>query len=499
MIHRIAILVVAGALLATSSASAEEELYLSATNKLEYRRLDQEDAREEAFRDRLEISGYQGPFEAWLRFEALQISNATVYDPYGVADDANTGVQKFDEAGISKRLFAVNLDSFRAEVGDVAHTFGRGLMLSVFEDEALNFDTRLEGFRGRYRHDRGTATVLAGSHEDNRFRGVFLEPEVPGPFRAGAAFVEAWGADLDTDILPREQHAGGYAEVQAGPATVYGEYAERRFPGKDGRGVRDTPGHGGFLAAELIWEGATLSLEHRDFFRFDHEYHDPPTTLRQHTWTSLNRVNGQVLADITDEDVVGDLLQASYSYDLFTSFQGSFARLDRGESDDQFTEYYGEAKGTWREKLFATAAAAESELEFGSLFEERITGLGEFTLELNDLNSLTVGVEWSEVQESNRVTQTFEFPVEFRERIGYVSWGRSPWLNLTLAYEDTTEDDPTEDRDSWLTALAEIAVADNHDVQISLGSEKGGWKCTGGVCFFEPEFEGLKVKWVSRF
>ena len=34
---------------------------------------------------------------------------------------------------------------------------------------------------------------------------------------------------------------------------------------------------------------------------------------------------------------------------------------------------------------------------------------------------------------------------------------------------------------------------------LSYGSERGGWKCTGGVCFFEPEFEGFKVKWVGRF
>ncbi len=494
-----ALAVLAFSLTSPSPAHADDPLYLSATNKLEYRRLDQDDLREEALRNRLEVSGYQGIFEAWLRLEALQISDGSLYDPYGVADDAVTDVQKFDEAGITRRLFAVNVNDFRGEVGDVAHTFGRGLMLSVFEDEALNFDTRLEGFRGRLRHERGTAVALVGSHEENRFRGLFLEPEVPGPLRAGAAFVEAWGADLNTDILPREQHVGGYAEVQTEFATVYGEYAERRFPGKDGRGVRDTPGHGGFVAAEVYWEGASLAVEHRDFFRFEHEYHDPPTTLRQHTWTSLNRANGQVLADIPDEDVQGNLVQASYSYDLFTSFQGSFAKLDRGDNDDQFTEWYGEAKGTWKEKAFLTAAAAESELEFGTLFEERISGLGELIVELDDLNSLTFGVEWTEVQESNDVTQSFEFPVEFSERIFSVSWGRSPWLNLTVTHETTTEDDPTEDRDDWTTALAEIAVADNHDVEISFGSEKGGWKCTGGVCFFEPEFEGLKVKWVSRF
>ena len=113
--------------------------------------------------------------------------------------------------------------------------------------------------------------------------------------------------------------------------------------------------------------------------------------------------------------------------------------------------------------------------------------------------SLSGSVEWSEIVESSRQAQAFEFPTEYRERIAAVSWGRSPWLNLTVSYEDTTEEDVDSDRDSWVTVFAEVAVANGHDVILSAGSERGGWKCTGGVCFFEPEFEGLKVKWVARF
>ncbi|GJM43795.1 MAG: hypothetical protein DHS20C21_06370 [Gemmatimonadota bacterium] len=480
------------------AASAADELYLSATNKFEYRRFDQESRREEALRNRLEVSAYQGIFGAWVRLEGLQISAPSFYDPYGVFEETDEP-GRIDRTEVTKRLFTVNTDSFRAEVGDVSHTFGRGLMLSVFEDEALNFDTRLEGFRGRVDHERGSATVIAGSAEGNRFRGVFVEPDARGPVRAGAGFVEAWGGESNTDVFPREQHAGAFAEVAAGPANFYGEYVERRFPGLEGAGAFGTPGRGAFAAADITLGSATASVEVRDFFRFEHAYNDPPTTLRQHTWTSLNRVNGQVLADIPDDDVLGVLASAEYAYDFFTTFQGSWSRLDRGDNDDDFFEVYGEAKGNWREKVFVTAAASESELSFGTLFEERIGGFGEVVYEFNDRNSLSVGVEWSEIQESSRVTREFEFPHEFSERIWYASWGRSPWLNLTFTYEDTTEEDPAEDRDEWYTLFAEIAVAENHDLNVSFGSEKGGWKCTGGVCFFEPEFEGLKVKWVARF
>ena len=492
-----------------AAARADEEapqLRIDATEKLEYRRLSQDGVREEAFRNRLEVSGYYGIFSVWARFESLQMSNASVYDPYGVLKEGDATITRVDETSVTRRLFSMEKDAFHVHVGDVSHVFGRGLALSVFEDEELNFDTRLEGVQAQFEHDRGSASAIAGSRDGNRFRGAFAEsaPITLGGdggarTRVGASFVEAWGAEENTDIRPREQHVGGLAEVSWGPARAYGEYVERKFPGKDGEGALGKPGRGAFVAGEVTASNVTVSAEHRDFFRFEHEFHDPPTTLQQHPWTSLNRVNGQVLADIPDDDVNGTLLQAEWAPGTFTVFRGSWARLDEDEGPDNFTEIFGQAKTTWRERVFVTAATAESELEVGSVFEERISGLGELVVELTDVNSLSFGVEWTEVQASDRVTAPYEYPDRYRERIFSVSWGRSPWLNLTVTREDTTEDDPAEPRDDWMNVLAEVAVASGHDLQISYGSERGGWKCTGGVCFFEPEFEGFKVKWVGRF
>ena len=485
-------------------AESDDALELSATDKLEYRRLDQDDVREEAFRNRLEVTGHQGIFSAWIRLESLALSNPAVYDPYGFYRAGLATEDPVDQTEVTKRQFAVETEHFRLQAGDVAHVFGRGLALSVFEDEELNHDTRLEGVRTLAEKDElGTATAVAGSSEGNRFRGVFAEPR---PFhlvgtrtRFGASFVEAWGAEEHTDILPREQHSDGFAEVTAGPATLYGEYLERKFPGKDGQGVLGTPGHGGFVSAEVTAGGFTVSGEHRDYRRFEHRYHDPPTTLRQHTWTSLNRVIGQVLSDIPDDDANGTLAQAGWAKSEFTVLQGSWAQLDEDLGADKFTEVYGEAKTTWKERLFLTGAAAESELNFGNTTEERISGLGETVVQMDDANSLTLDVEWTEVQTSDESTQAFQNPARFHERIFAGSWGHSPWLSATVTYEDSDEDDPSEPRDNWLNGVVAIAVAEGHDVTLTYGSERGGWKCTGGVCFFEPEFEGFKVKWVGRF
>lgn len=484
---------------AVRAAADEIPLRFGVTNKLDYRRLDQDARRDEAFRNRLEVTGTQGIFSAWIRLETLEISDANVYDPFGATEPQPGEEQAVDSTRVSKRALTVNGDRFQVIAGDFSFVFGRGLALSVFEDEELNFDNRLEGIRASYRGDAGTLTGLAGDNEGNRFRGLFAESRTVGPLRSGASFVEAWGSGAATEITDREMQWGGFGEVTAGPASVYGEYVLRDFRGRNGRGILGTEGHGGFVSALASVGGLTVSGEYRDMYRFEHGYNDPPTSLKQHPWTLLSRESGQAIQDIPDNDVKGYLGEAEYSAGLFTTFSASVGRIDRDHSTDDFWETYGEAKTTWKEKLFVTGATAESELRFGNQFEERIGGFGELVVDLDGVNSLTFGTEWVSARRSNTVTQAYEFPEEFRERVFSASYGRSPWLQLTMTYEDTTEQDTGEPRDDWLSLLAEIAVAEGQDVQLSYGSERGGWKCTGGVCFFEPEFEGLKVKWIGRW
>jgi hypothetical protein len=306
-----------------------------------------------------------------------------------------------------------------------------------------------------------------------------------------------WGSGEDTFIQDREQDSGGLAEVTLGPATLYGEYVHREFPNAAPGAGDAGEGGGGFVSAVVGGGGFVVSGEYRDYSNFEHEFHDPPTALKQHTWTLLNRINGQILQDIDNNDAEGFLTEGSYSADLFTSLTGSYSEVRRDVGNDNFWEAYGEGKTTWQEKAYFTLAGAESEFEFGTTFEEQIGGFGEVVYQFDEVSSLTGNVEWSEVRSTDRLTQAFTDPLEFRDRIFSLSYGRSPWLNLTVSYEDTT--DPAETREDWVAAIAEIQVLDNHDLILSYGSERGGWKCSGGVCFFEPEFEGFKIRWVARY
>jgi hypothetical protein len=175
---------VTGIVLATSMAcaafarAADEDLHLGVTNKLDYRRLDQDDVREDAFRDRLEVTATRGPFDLWLRFESLQVSDAGVYDPFGLFPEGAALGTRVDETEVTKRSFTFRQESLRATVGDASLVFGRGLLFAVFEDEELNFDNRPEGLfvdfeptLGRARPRAKTGIDSAGC-SSSRMRGV---------------------------------------------------------------------------------------------------------------------------------------------------------------------------------------------------------------------------------------------------------------------------------------------------------------------------------------
>jgi hypothetical protein len=480
-----------------SDVHEDTDLHLGVTNKMDYRRFDQDNIRADAFRNRLEVTAVRGPFDLWVRLEALTESDAFIYDPFGLFPEGVAPNTRYDETEVTKRAFTFKQESFRATVGDGSMIYGRGMLLALFEDEELNFDNRPEGLFARFENDLGRAQAIGASKDHNRFRGVLLEPNAWGPLRLGAGFVEMWGSGVDTFIQDREQDYGGLAELVYGPATVYGEYVHREFPNAAPGAGDAGEGGGGFVSGLIASHGFSLSGEYRDYSNFEHQFHDPPTALKQHTWTLLNRINGQVQQDINDNDAEGFLMEGSYSAGLFTSVTSSYSEVRKDVGRDEFWEVFGEGKTHWKERMFFTAAAAESEFKVGTVFEENIGVFGEIVGELNEIESLTANVEWNDVRESDSITQAFQEPIDFSDRVFSLSYGRSPWLSLTASYEETT--DPREEDQKFFSGVAEINIVQNHDLVVTYGKERGGWKCSGGVCFFEPEFEGLKLRWVARY
>ena len=74
-----------------------------------------------------------------------------------------------------------------------------------------------------------------------------------------------------------------------------------------------------------------------------------------------------------------------------------------------------------------------------------------------------------------------------------------PGLDLILIATAERTTAHVSGRDSWFVAEVRKLVSDDFEVSLSAGTERGGKKCTGGVCFIEPEFEGVKLRFTKFF
>ena len=70
---------------------------------------------------------------------------------------------------------------------------------------------------------------------------------------------------------------------------------------------------------------------------------------------------------------------------------------------------------------------------------------------------------------------------------------------ITFASVVEATDDESEDRSVWAMFEVKSLLADDLELGVSLGSERGGLKCSGGVCRVEPEFSGARVRLTTYF
>jgi hypothetical protein len=71
-----------------------------------------------------------------------------------------------------------------------------------------------------------------------------------------------------------------------------------------------------------------------------------------------------------------------------------------------------------------------------------------------------------------------------------------PNVTVTTTYERTTS--PIEAHENWVFCQLGFHLAHGHEVSLAYGRQRGGLKCSSGVCRVEPEFEGARLSVILR-
>lgn len=467
-----------------------EEADLRGANQLE---LYYDTALEESLvDDRLDID------LTWNRFSAgVVFLSHTPSDPR--LDPNKYGIR---QEGIRKRWVGAKHGPVEARLGDSYATLGSGMVLMIYEDKTIDFDNVVDGAHIRAELGRFDFEGIAGTNSYGRPATIVKGLAARSDLGKGWSVV-ANGALVDS-VFGDEPRPGrdGIAGLQGtarlpGGIDLKGEYAIRHYsPERKGR-RSPADGHGGYFAANASVGRVAFLVEGKDLLRFAHAYGIPPTVVRQHTTTLLNR--GSHVPNIRLDDERGIQTEVMINPSPALSFTGNWSRSYARHADLPAWEVVGEAEADWiGTHWILRAGETEEKVREGSdrVFFERITYGGDAQRSFGPW-AIEVGYETQATQKQDLATSRFEWPVEYRDQVATVSLTRAPRHSWSVTTE--WSDEPNLDRESWFWAEWRIRLGLLGQLTVAGGSLRGGQVCSGGVCKIVDPFEGGRLELLTNF
>ena len=387
---------------------------------------------------------------------------------------------------VLKKYIEYRSGPLTARGGYFYSTFGHGLLLYAARDEVLQMDRFVDGadLRLKFRGIKGE--FLVGKprvFEEYRLRedslsllqAVDLAASPLSFLKVGGSFLRA----SDSLRYLRSDFLAGRTELSVGPLNLYFEYAKRwgynRMLKKKKNGAAD------YLSLSYSGAGLGLTFEFRDYWLFGKEYGIPP---------SLSK-NGFYLNSAMDERGFSLKLDLGLIDGLDVNLYGShlFSTEHFGPKSD-LKELGGKADG-YVGPLEYTLSLSYMNFEgakdaLGLDRRREIDPEATLILRLSDLYSISL-------YGRNRMRKDDD--KKYSDIDAYLTFSLFSIIDLTLAGSKRTGDL----EGKWGRIELFLHAGGMLDMILTYGSERGDFVCSGGICRYEPEFKGFKVKAAINF
>jgi hypothetical protein len=459
------------------------------------------------------------PLRVGLRFEINENSGSPMSEP---------GYREF-----TQRYAEWTDPALRALIGNFYTILGRGLIHRSFELPGVVLEQ--VGIRSRYGPSRDVDGVLlesrrgpveallfggrpnAGTYSPTgaefgleRYQGQLaggqLAARVWRDARLGAAYLrqtndqggrvgEFASGFLDADLL----RLVGVGEASL---PLYFEYA-LRSPSLD-RWFRfdtgDEEASAMYVGTNLLWGPLALSAEWKDYSGFRSGlYNDPPSLVREHAFTLLNR--NTHLLDADDE--------AGYQ------LEGSWTWADMGSITLNRSSAVGEPGPTTRlrfDEVYAELHAMPARIPWAELTAFIDFGQDDWIfIRDRDLygGSATVRAytHWSATADLQRQVAERAGAPEFDDLFLGFTVARAGWGSAAVLFERSTDpeqEDPEFNPIPGVTprhftaGVLSARLSERHDAVLFFGERRGGRACTAGTCYEVKPFTGVELRLTSR-
>ncbi|MBN2013091.1 hypothetical protein JW960_27420 [candidate division KSB1 bacterium] len=461
-------------LLSTVSFSNVNNVQFQASNRMEYRLEDK--TKNETFNDWLDVDYSIDYFTTGLRVEKHQPS------PYS----GNSADQ------ISQRYFQFQKDGVKLRVGNFYRRLGKGIIFQSFElrnvaldriQQSFVLDRNVDGLLLEISKPTYDAALFSGKPvwlNGDIVRGGEMQYHVFDRILVGGSYLRVNSTDFDGDF--HTELRSGQMGFSLANMDIYAEYAKKQAPID-----RATPGEAFYLSTNLYGSNFGISFEYKDYDQFLLPFNNPPTLVKEHFVTLLNRHTHAIYAN----DEVGFQFEAVYSPWESTSFTGNFAQSGNHAGDDifKFQELYGEWKQYIGEKL-ATRLMADDSFDKIVGDKSRKTAAAEVDFFINERHSILLDVQLQSIEKTYG-------DIKYNNQLFIVAYSIAPAITAGIQFEHTTDDASKEK--NWTTVNLIIKINQNHDLFVTYGGRRAGLVCSGGYCQRLPEFKGLEIRLNSRF
>jgi hypothetical protein len=423
----------------------------------------------------------------------LRVGGRALFFRPSAEDKYREGFQ--DESRLDKRFAELTLKPMMLRVGNFSDLWGYGLALSTFENRDLFFDSELDGVRAEVDASPLKVTALRGSSQEGR---LVKEADVS----AARANLQLFGQSASYNYVFIEN--GAYPEMHVssvdwrfakGPLTVYGERAwnEVVLPRKPENG------HATYVGALLSKWKYSLLLEYKDYdYRTVTPFQNPAIVYRE---------IGPHLLHSREPHVMNIPNEIGYQAELAgqvtsTTFATVHYNLSSKHSKDQNGIPWPTLKQVdapfW--ELFANVEQDLSHgrtgyIELGTN-EEAATVWQKRQWAWAKLSSpLTAGQEIGVESETLLITDKTGVERDFTDQMFGVDWSLGGWFSLALQHQFSNDSElAKKEGKNWPSAEAALTFAEGkHRLVVFYGKERGGLRCSNGVCRQVQAFTGLRV------
>jgi hypothetical protein len=462
---------------------------------------------------------------------------------------------------ITRRFFEFKKEEFNVRAGHFYEVFGKGLTYNAFENRPLGYNTQTDGVKLYYKHTFGKNFKIGGTFVGGGidYTDIIDTSKTEHySIRAGNfsispfKFITLGGSYLYTNgQLPvQNTFTNITAEIFEGNVAanyknvdLYVAYANKvtiSDPNAFYPVSKAPRGDGGYGSLSITSGGLGILVDYKDY-RFNLvkpnersannpyktlPFQNMPTCIKEYGSTLLSRyphnpdfgdeVGGQfeIIYTVNDKltfDWNMSLTSRHYDYkDIDTTAKTSYERIDRSNA---FLPSTADALSPYWETYFEAEYYVNKDLKtklglsrkfsvlYNNLDPENSETIKTITIPLeiqyNFAKKYSVKLN-AEFQQANNNLRT-PGKESFYSQYTTISVSRSPDLIFAGNVEFTNDEEDPSGKQFWGFGELTYKFSGANTLTISYGSERGGIKCSSGICRYVNPFNGFRLTVLNNF